>query len=874
MFESDFIMGDKNLYSYAAIKDEPMDFGLFPEERWRELVEGIREEYYPIIISVMADQLSHYWPKSGTLLELSVHECLLSSTESLLEIPSMGKKKARTVILILTYLFENLNHSCPTVTDSGITDKPSKQDYDKIINSKNWDSICNSIPYDSYSESIQKIAFNLGLKWSGGFWGTLTIGRCIESGFNDLCKWRGFGKKRRETLFAVLIHLAKPNINTGKRDSISVYDLLKNSNDDWQTIALANWQQICGSIPKKYHKATIQTIANDLGLKWPERNWGTLTVAECFEDRFMDLFTWNSLGKKKIETIAKVLIHLTDPDFKNSKGYDSRDIWSHPVIVSLTNRKREIFEGRLLTVYEKPTLQELGDKYGVHRERIRQLEGDIKKKIATSGLKEQLKEHLKDYIECELKTPYMSRCYLLRSEVPSIANSLSPELILAIALDYKSIYELLSRIAQECPFGWYFGKRSEFRAITKKLEKNLEKFLPAPYECLANKLELEPKKLVAVSLLNRMAVSDGTLMLPQKTGRADSNRAARCFYTAISSDQRFWEMDELIEKSNGPLSPQNQRLCRISISRSPRLFISTPSYVSQLDHSIHIDATIGKPEQPLYTENEDIDNGNYSTLHQLLDKEWPITRTNIREYTSQAPYQTTLSDNSLILSLRSIPGCTRLAPGIYAPKNYLDHLAKLKKARKLIMDEWDIRAYCFARRAGEKCEEIFPLWDAHQEQLWFRKLQKKSEDDPLLRSFISVSLQKEWPEQLEAEKLKLMEHTVSAKFLIEPKWIKARSYKVPDLATTLTALRYANEVAPLSWIRANHITCTSQPSKSGVSPLCPYRPQRIALSRVVLPNPFSAWISVTFFSRLSVKIISCSPLNWRKFLMTSRSSII
>jgi hypothetical protein len=107
-----------------------------------------------------------------------------------------------------------------------------------------------------------------------------------------------------------------------------------------------------------------------------------------------------------------------------------------------------------------------------------------------------------------------------------------------------------------------------------------------------------------------------------------------------------------------------------------------------------------------------------------------------------------------------------------------------------------------------------------QEQLWFRKLQKKSDDDPLLRTFISIADQSKWPEQLDSEALKLMEHTVSAKFLEVPSWINARSYNVPDLVTTLTTLGYARHVAPLSWIRANHITCAWKLiEESGISVL-------------------------------------------------------
>lgn len=718
-------MGElEELYTYAALLETPPDLDTVPEERWQELKEGIQEEQRGILISHLADKLDLYWPKSGRYNFLTVSDCLVPTFRHLMGMKSMGKKKAITILLVLTYL-----HETPEELD-----------------------------------------------------------------------------------------------NTSEVKKLSPHQLLTESPDKWRLIINQNWEEICQSTPKNSLRKTIQELANDMGLDWPVRNWGSWTVNDCLTESFEDLRKIKGVGKKKLETIANVLIRISSSEAETSDKNTEVELLSHPVITNLTERERAIFKRRLLTVYDKPTLEELGQEYKVSRERIRQVESGIKKKIATSGLKDHLKKLLNNYVRQDLLPAYTDRRYILRNEVPSLVSTLKPDIVIAISLNYNSFFDLLSTQAKEASAGWYFGKRSEFNKTTRILQKELGDMLPAPTECLADKLDLEPRELIAVSLLNQIAVSEGVLMLPHRTGRADANRAARCFETAVSSDRRFWPIDELIEKSIGPLSPQNQRLYRISISRAPRLFISTPAYVSQLDHSIQTDATIGKSEQPLYIENEDIDshsdNGNLSTLRQLLDKEWPITSANIREYTSRAPYQTDLSDNSLIVSLCSIPGCTRLAPGIYGPKDYIDHPAKLKKARKLTMDEGDIRAYCFARRAGENCEEIFPLWDAHQEQLWFRKLQKKREDDPLLRSFISVANQKKWPEQLEVETLKLMEHTVSAKFLIEPSWINARSYNVPSLATTLTALRFANEVAPLSWIRANHITCVWQlTEESGVSVL-------------------------------------------------------
>jgi len=704
---------NKDIYCYSALLTNQPNFDDFPHKRWQELLDGIEKRYYELRISDIASNLNLYWPKSGYFISLTISESLYPSLPELLNAKSMGKKKALTILLALTYIYEN-------------------------------------------PENIEE----------------------------------------------------KPNTY-----ELSPKELLTKNPDKWASIIAQKWKLIQQLIPKNYHIKKIYELANDMGLKWPDRNWDTWTVNDCLRHSFDSLARTKGMGKKKLETIARILINLSAPiDQQVVKPTSSSTLWNHPVIENLTDRKREIFERRLLTVYEKPTLEELGAQYKVTRERIRQLERDIKKSIHASGLRKYLKELLDNYIKSELLPHYSERLYLLKHEVPSMVATLDSELVLSIALSYKSIYEMLSNIGVETSCGWYFGKRSEFKAITKSLENEICCLLPAPTQHLSAKLKVRPDKLVAVCLLNQIAVPEGVLLLPHKTGRADANRAARCYNKALLNNCRFWRIDDLIEDTAGPLSPQQQRLYKIAINRAPRLFISTSSYVAQLDHSVQPRASIYDSQIALDVDNADPDdeysNSNMKILRELLSNEWPITSTNILEYSKQPPYQTDLATNSLIIAVNSMPGCTRLAPGIYGPKDYMDHPEKFKKARKLTMSESDIVSYCLARRSGESCEEIFPLWDAHQEQLWFRKLCKKSEDNPLLLSFISIARQDKWPEQLQTESLKLMEYAVSAKFMLEPKWINARSYNVPDLGITLTVLRYAKDVGPLSWIRANHISCT------------------------------------------------------------------
>lgn len=596
--------------------------------------------------------------------------------------------------------------------------------------------------------------------------------------------------------------------------------LLDKNPEDWKSIAISEWSRICHSIPEKFHQEPIERFANDMGIYWPaKKGWETWKVEDVLKNSYAELAGTKNLGRVRLETIVRVLIHLTIPQDVESGGSEleecSRDkanaIWEHPVIAGLDTREQQVFETRLLTVYDKPTLDAIGQQYGVTRERIRQVQSAILKKIAASGLETELKKILKHFKEQKLLKVYSKRRYLLRSEVPDIVDSFDQELVLAIALSHKSIYHLLCSIAVETPSGWYFGKRSDLQRLAKTLKRELHQLLPAPTCQLSEFFGVPREDLIACSLLKKFAFPSGALLLPHGSGRADATRAAECFEKAVSEDRRFWSIDELIEVTTGELKHNDQRLYRLSISRCNRLFLSTPAYVTVLDHSIDLKLDDTTPNEEIEDpgddpQDEDPERGSAAVLQRILDEQWPITGTNIIEFTGRPEYQTHLSDNSLIPLLVSIPGCIRIAPGVYAPKSFAENQSRLKESRKLILREADIWAYCFARWSGENCAEIFPLWDAEQEQLWYRKLRNKGEDDPLLRSFVSIADQSKWPEQSNSEKLELMELSITAKFLIKPSWIQNRSFNLPDLATTLTALRYVKDIGPLSWIRVNHIT--------------------------------------------------------------------
>lgn len=729
----------KEKYSYASLKAGLFDLQSFPPDRWHELINGIEPSTSQISVSTISKKLDLYWPRSGRFISMKIGDCLFPAIDALLEIASMGERKVRTIVQILTYLHEN------------------------------------------------------------------------QSAFSEISE--------QDTV--------------KEASSLSLSMLLEEKPDEWKSIAISEWNRTCNLVPKTSHREPVARYANDLGIYWPAKSgWEDWKIEDCLKDSYVELAATRNIGKVKLESIVRILIHLATSLDQKSEASEHQElvrsenekIWDHPVISGLAQRERQVFEARLLTVYDKPTLDAIGKQYDVTRERIRQIQSNILKNITASGLEAELRKILTRFKEQQLLAIYSERRYLLRDEVPSIIDSLNQELVLAIALCHKSIYQLLSSIAVEAPNGWYFGKRSDFIRSARTLKGKVQRFLPAPIHQLSEIFELPFENLMACSLLHNLAIPCGVLLLPNGAGKADATRAAECFETAISRGRHFWLIDDLIQETKGELHPHEQRLYRLSISRCNRLFLSTPSYSSILDYSMNsqlIDSS--KAERNKAEDNsqdQDPEHGSVEVLHRVLNERWPITGAKLIEYMRLPQYRTHLSDNSLLLLLTSIPACVRLAPGVYGPKDYTVDPSRLRESRTLILRDGDIRAYCFARRAGENCPEFFPLWDAEQEQLWYRKLRRRNEEDPLLRSFVKIANQSKWPELTDSDKLELMELSVTAKFSIEPNWVKNRSYSLPDLATSLTALRYARDIGPLSWIRANHVTGVWKlTEESGVSVL-------------------------------------------------------
>jgi hypothetical protein len=677
-----------------------------------------------------------------------------------------------------------------------------------------WQAIFDGIPADLLDLRISTVAARLGLKWpqKSDKWCSFTIRESWVDAAADLLEMQSLGRGKFRTIVLCVLHVAEyPNdYSSAENLDNSKQHVLTINGDEWRDFGSSHWESIVESIPVDSYQIAIRTFANDLGLKWPATGWDDFSVEDCLIPSFQELASQRGMGNVKMRTIVRVLAHLAKMSEIGETVESSDDIWNHPVIQSINERERAVFERRILRLTSKATLEELGSEYLVCRERIRQIENSILNKIRGSGLVDKLSSALEDY-KINIVLPELSKdkCLLLVN-LESFASGLPSKVALSITLEYGTVFSWLSSFAIECPRGWYFGTQSEFNWIEKAVSQFPAAILLLPIDLVSSITGVAADGLIPFVRLTQFAANFQGCLIPYRVGRAHAMRAIVAYNYALSHERRFWAIEDLFEGATGNRDQSEVRNYRLSIQSSNRIFVSTFGYAVCLGHGQICSSVFpATGEKRKIQRDKNPESDTRRIIRELLTEEWPITKGNVARLFNRRSKEQNISNSSYIPLIASDPSSIRLAPGVYAPYEYTDDAPRLERARRLSLSERELRNYCFAKRSGETTQDLFPLWDYDQEQRWYRKLRKR-EGDVLLGTLVSVARQDQWPEQCNREKLELLEQGVSAQFGISPYWLSERSYRGPDLSETLVVMRYAYEVASISWIRANYILSSKQ----------------------------------------------------------------
>ncbi len=677
-----------------------------------------------------------------------------------------------------------------------------------------WVKLAEQIPEELYSLSLahlaqrQKIAWPTRTKYFVG----LSIGDCVNKTYEDLLKIPHMGKNKINAIFQLVSYaLENASLLTESHDQ-GLSDVA-NGRDDPLLISKRQWAWLCKKLKPIEDNISISYIAHDAGFKWPNKGKDhDATVRECINLSLEELFT--HFTTKKAQAIIGSLASLATSQNTNALEKHSEHIAvsldKHPCFEALKDKQAVVFEKRVLIPIEKPTLEELGEELGVTRERVRQLETEIRRHMKESSLSRTFERSAVAFAETLRSQYHQGRMHFLDSDVQSIAEDMSREVVLHIFLRKQSVDKWLSSLFIRNGKGWFLGSRKEF-AEGVSVYRNF-KNLPAHLDLLKQSFSERSVMLgISIGILQGQCELKGNYLLAKGSGYTRARRAIYLHARLLEKMVYFSTKQEAMNLLLPQADRRQFRLFRIALDCTPTLFAATPSYFVPLQC---FKSPLSLPELPAFDIKQDEDSsfvseGTYETLIKIAMEIWPFTSTELAQAAKDNQATEHLAETSIIPMVLQETELIRLSPGLFGVRDFKKFPKKLKKARSKAMNILNVRAYTFVRRSLDAASDLFPLWDFEQEMRWHRKLSDVMGEE-LCDAFHSIVSPSDWPEQVDLEQFELRERKLYCHFRLNPSWFQQRSYDVPDFIQAMVVYRYAKESGSVSWVRANHILGETQ----------------------------------------------------------------
>ena len=225
-----------------------------------------------------------------------------------------------------------------------------------------------------------------------------------------------------------------------------------NSNDPRGLISAELWRLWTDTLRSSNQIFYIHEIASKIGINTPIQK--AKTVSDYLEYGIEELISIDTpvedMGHIVFKCVAYAAIEL---DFK---GYTLEDI-VHQAIKTLKAREQRILKYRYgLFGNKKHTLQDIGDIFGLTRERIRQIENKAKQKLKHPSRINKIKEAVLRN-DRSIWNSLSNSSGIVYKSIPQkhLYNRLVGEFELAIKCCFKSIKEWLSKRSDEKTSAWY-----------------------------------------------------------------------------------------------------------------------------------------------------------------------------------------------------------------------------------------------------------------------------------------------------------------------------------------------------------------------------------------------------------------------------------
>ncbi|MCC4307088.1 hypothetical protein LL252_00770 [Alcanivorax marinus] len=438
---------------------------------------------------------------------------------------------------------------------------------------------------------------------------------------------------------------------------------------------------------------------------------------------------------------------------------DSRPAWSEilsmaqlgDVIFSNTDsREARILENRFK---DNQTLEEIGQKEGVTRERIRQIEKKALRKIR-HPLKNRNINKFFDQNRDSIWSSLSDKSYLSRGEVRSFYPKLDYRIAIAIDAVYGSINEFLGHFAFEVDGVWVKEqidqkKVDSAKSLLESLPKNRR--LPVPVALIEQDLEKNKRELeIALEKTNRVSLYRNVLLRGPATKR--KRRTVDLWhifnYYFNGGPARIIEVWEkyVTHVKDDICSPRD---LLIVMSESDHIFQKMGNFGwSAVTREVPIppeELVMAAPSLSVLPAAREKMIGQSGSLRNilisLLRRQGPLPYRKIQK-AAKNELKDRYSPGSVAGILGSNPEFEFFAPGIiglYENKNeetivdqVKGYLLRISQVKPYILD-----------KVGGYPDMQYPAWGADAEVLWARWLRDEGRND-YLYSLLNVSETKEW----------------------------------------------------------------------------------------------------------------------------------
>jgi hypothetical protein len=652
-----------------------------------------------------------------------------------------------------------------------------------------------------------------------------TIDELLTKTDEELLQLRNFGKGTLREIRKKLASLANDQPPERSRENIpntcsqalgyfeSDYGLPDNK-------LLNAWRDII--YKRNYLDLSIREVCLGFGGKWPFKSSlvSDKLVGDFVDKPIEELLRIRGLGKVKSRVFCKAIAFLASGKFEELRNVDAKTRMKSlcDELPGLKGREPAILEARLGKNGKPPTLDELGRKYRVTRERIRQIEKKALEKLRTSGNIKIIDQYLSDnerLIWFHLGgrhgfIPEDEKLITLADELPYM-NRFAIQIYTGTMVSGESFPKVLKRFLdnryQKSSGAWYNLpiESTDLQTLVTLIQCEIRAArLPMPMHIIMGKLaEFDSDHLHFAAQISKKIclyhgyLTDGLTARKKRTIDAHIILGYLERQIAIVSPFHIWEK-YFASVPEDNCTPRDIEVC---LTENSHLFcrVGSPGWI-----------TVGNPCSaekvfPKLHETEGVECRYHLTPSATLIEK-TLARTGIvdspglyDELTSLYGFIPRGSVNAY-LSKESI--FVRYAPGLWGLREWLDSPEIIDSNRSKVLKKSQCKNYLFSRYAGIDFR-AYPLWSYPTERLLLEWAE--DEDESLFQSLLFVSEPDSWPAN-EQGSFVWSEQKENSEFCLDLELPLTLWDKPPDFYELLGALVYTSIHGSFNWIQANVIS--------------------------------------------------------------------